>query len=104
MQAQGPPSGVAADEGYPLVDRTKGPKPAWVENMRLDSDESCLAQRYRSAPYANVGPAMMGSIPAAEKISDFCKENRRRKSLRDFINDIWIKGDNYGWNDKQVLS
>jgi len=61
VQVQGPPSGFAADLGYLLVDRTKGPRPAWAENMRLDPEESCLAQRYRSALHANVGPAMMGS-------------------------------------------
>ena len=47
--------------------------------MRLDPDESCLAQRYRSAPHAKVGPAMMGSFPAAEKIPGFCDEDGKGK-------------------------
>jgi len=46
QQAQGPPSGVAGDMAYLMVDRTKGQRPAWVEDMQLDPEDSCLAQRY----------------------------------------------------------
>ena len=74
QQAQGPPSGVAGEVGYPMVDHTKGQKPAWAEDMQLDPDDSCLALRYKSAPYANVGPAMMGNVPAVDKITGFCDE------------------------------
>ena len=45
---------------------------------------------------------MMGCVPAAEKIPHFCDEDGRGKSLREFMSDIWIKRNNYGWSDKQV--
>ena len=62
-----------------------------MENMRLNPNESCYAQRYSCTPYAGVGHAMMGSVPAAEKIPHFCDEDGRGKSLREFMSDIWIK-------------
>ena len=42
-------------------------KPGWMENMQLNRNELCLAQSSSSVPFAGVGPAMMGSVPAAEK-------------------------------------
>ena len=40
-------------------------------------------------------------MAAAARIINFSDEDRGR-SLCDFTNDIWIKRDNYGWNDEQV--
>ena len=53
---------------HPMVECAKNL--AWMENMRLDPNESCLDQRYNSTQYANVGPTMT-SVPAAEKIPPF---------------------------------
>ena len=61
------------------VDRSRGKNWAWMESMRLDPNESCLAQRYNSTLYASVGPAVMGSVPAAEKIPPFYDEDGRGK-------------------------
>ena len=71
VQDLGSSSGVI-NMGYNAsVDRAKTSNSAWMENMRLNPNESCLAQRYSRVPHAGVGPAMMGSVPAAEKIPHF---------------------------------
>ena len=77
--AKGQHSGVAGE--HHIADRTVGFTPPWAEHMTLDPDESCLAQRYKCTPHANVGPAMMGNFPAAEKIPGFCDEDGKGKSL-----------------------
>jgi len=98
--AKGSTSGAAG--GYHVAGHAVGQVPPWAQPLTLDPDESCLAQRYKCAPHANVGPAMMGNFPAAEKIKGFHDEDGSGKSLQEFINDIWIKRDNYGWMDEQV--
>ena len=103
MQDQGSSSGIT-NMGYNVsVDRARNANPAWMENMRLNPEESCLAQRYSSAPYAGMGPAMMGSFQAAEKIPPISDEDGRLNSLHEFMSDIWIRRDNYGWNEEQVI-
>ena len=91
-------SGPEAEE-----ERVLNAHPTWMESTRLHPDESCLAPRYGCVlPRTGVAPAMMGSTPAAEKIAAFCDEDTRGKTLREFIKDVWIKKDNYGWSDEQV--
>ena len=43
---------------------------------------------------------MMGSTLAAEKIAPFYDQDKKGKTLREFIRDVWIKKDNYGWSDE----
>jgi len=45
---------------------------------------------------------MMGSTPAAKKIPHFYDKDMKAKTLREFIKDVWIKRDNYGWSEEQV--
>ena len=45
---------------------------------------------------------MMGSTPAVEKIAPFYDEDSKGKTLHEFIKDVWIKRDNYGWSEEQV--
>ena len=75
QQRNGPPSGVG-DVRYPMFDRTQGQRLAWVEEIRLDPEEFCLAQRFKSAPYAHVGPAMIGNIGTADRINNFSDKER----------------------------
>ena len=35
---------VTHDVAYPMIDRTKGQRPARAEDMRLDPEKSCLEQ------------------------------------------------------------
>ena len=49
-------------------------------------------------PYSNVGPAMMGNMAAAERIPHFSDEDRGTL-LKDWLNDLRIKRDNYNWTD-----
>ena len=55
-----------------------------------------------ATPYSDVGPAMMGSTPAAECISRFSDEKGESGNLQDWLSEIWIKRDNYHWTDEQV--
>ena len=56
--------------------------------------KSRVWHRGRVLPPSGVGPAMMGSTPAAEKVIPFYDEDGKGKTLREFIKDVWIKGDN----------
>ena len=83
-----------------------GPGENWGANSvrgrnRLNPNESCLVQRFRSMPYSEVGPAMIGTSAAAEKIPKFSDEEKGT-SLKDWLNDIWVKRDNYKWCNEQV--
>ena len=44
---------------------------------------------------------MIGSFAAAERIPKFSDEDKGT-SLKDWLNDLWIKRDNYNWTDEQV--
>ena len=44
---------------------------------------------------------MIGSIAAAERIPKFSDEEKGTL-LKDWLNDLWIKRDNYNWTDEQV--
>ena len=47
------------------------------------------------------GPAMMGNMAAAERIPPFSDEDKGML-LKDWLNDLYIKRDNYNWTDEQV--
>ena len=77
---------------------------AWsASDHRLGPCESVLAQRYLAMPYTDVGQVMIGTFAAAERISRFFDECGDGGTLKDWLNDIWVKGDNYYWSDKQVV-
>ena len=44
---------------------------------------------------------MIGSLAAAEQIPQFSDEDKGTL-LKDWLNDLWIKRDNYIWTDEQV--
>ena len=44
---------------------------------------------------------MIGNIAAAERIPKFSNEEKGTL-LKDWLNDLWIKRDNYNWTDEQV--
>ena len=44
---------------------------------------------------------MMGSMAAAERTPPFSDEDKGT-SLKDWLNDLYIKRDNYNWTDEQV--
>jgi len=73
----------------------------YADDLRLNPNESCLAQRYKSTPYTEVGPAMISTSAAAEKTQRLSDEDSGL-SLRDWLNDIWVKRDNYHWSNEQV--
>ena len=80
------------------------PTPVGVQragDIRPDPNVSCLAQKLVATPYSNVGPAMMGSMAVAERIPHFSDEDKETL-LKDWLNDLWIKRDNYNWTDEQV--
>ena len=56
-----------------MLDRTIGPRHACAEEIWLDPNESCLAQRFRNALYVNVGPAMIGTMVVADRIFNFAR-------------------------------
>ena len=60
-----------------------------------------LGTKIRCHAYSNVGPAMMGNMAAAEKIPPFSDEDKGM-SLKDWLNDLWIKRENYNWTYEQV--
>ena len=63
---------------WPAVER-KTLTPVGVrraDDTCLDPNVSCLAQRFVATPYSNVGPAMIGSIAAAERIPKFSDEEK----------------------------
>ena len=71
---------------WPAVER-KTLTPVGVrraDNTRLDPNVSCLAQRLVATPYSKVGPAMIGSIVAAERIPKFSDEEKGT-SLKDWL-------------------
>jgi len=72
-----------------------------AEEIWLNPNESCLVQRFESTPNSEVGPAMIGTSAAAEKIPMFSDEEKGT-SLKDWLNDIWVKKDHYNWSDEQV--
>ena len=41
---------------------------------------------------------MIGNFAAADKITNFSDEDKRR-TLWDLMSDIWIKRDNHSWTD-----
>ena len=88
---------------WPAVKReTPTPVGVWrAGDIRPDPNVSCLVQKLVATPYSNVGPAMMGSMAAAERIPHFSDEDRGTL-LKDWLNDLWIKRDNYNWTDEQV--
>ena len=55
-----------------------------------------------TALWARVTSFRSGARNDAEKISPFCDKDRKGETLREFIKDVWIKKDNYGWSDEQV--
>ena len=72
-----------------------------TDDTRLDPNVSCLAQRLIATPYSNVGPAMIGNYAAAERINKFSDKDKGT-SLKDWLNDLWIKRENYNWTNEQV--
>ena len=38
-----------------------------VDEIRMNPNESCLAQRFISTPYSDEGPAMMGGLPRSQE-------------------------------------
>ena len=56
--------------------------PVGADDVWLNQDESCLAQRFKSALQPKVGPAMIGNKAAADRISSFSDEDKG-KSLKD---------------------
>ena len=54
-----------------------------------------------SSPH-NVGVAMIGTIPAAERIDMFFDEDGDCGTLQDWVSEIYVKRDNYHWTDEQV--
>ena len=72
-----------------------------AEEIRLDPNESCLAERYKSTPHANVGLAKIGTTVAADRISNFSNKDKGR-SLKDWMGDIWVKRNNYVRSDEQA--
>ena len=67
---------------------------AHADDTRMDPNVSCLAQRFISTPYSDVGPAMIGNWAAAEQITKFSDEDKGT-SLKDWLNDLWVKRDDY---------
>ena len=53
-----------------------------AHEIRLNPNESCLAQRFTSTPYSEVGPAMIGTYAATERILKFSDEEKGT-SLKD---------------------
>ena len=49
---------------------------AWSEEIRLDPNESCLAQRFRRTPFSEVAPAMIGNWVATVKNPKFGEEEK----------------------------
>ena len=87
---------------WPAVER-ETPSPVGVRRVGdvcPDPNVSCLAQRLVATHYINVGPAMIGSMAAAERIPPFSDEDKGML-LKDWLNDLWIR-DNYNWTDEQV--
>jgi len=78
-----------------------GVNTAHANDTRMDPNVSCFAQRFIGTPYSNVGPAMIGNYAAAERITKFSDEDKGT-SLKDWLNDLWIKWENYNWTDEQV--
>ena len=77
--------------------------PAQYENdHRQGHDESLLAHRHVATSYSNVGVAMIGMIPAAERIDRFSDENGDCGTLQDWLREIYVKRDNHHWTDEQV--
>jgi len=69
------------EEAWPMYDcTTPVPVPTripamFADNLCLNPNESCLAQQYKSMPYSQVGPAMIGTSAAAERTQKFSDED-----------------------------
>ena len=55
-----------------------------------------------ATPYTNVGPGMIGTIPATERIDRLSHEDCDCGTLQDWLNEIYVKRDDYHWTDEQV--
>ena len=71
-------------------------------NHHLGPSESLMEQRYVAMPYTNVGPAMISTIPSVDCICRFSDEDDDCVTLQFWLNEIWVKRDNYHWTDEQV--
>ena len=72
-----------------------------ARDYRSEPNVSCLAQRVVATPYSGVGPAMMGNMAAAERTPLFSDEDKGT-SLKDWLNHLYIRRDNYNWTDEQL--
>ena len=58
-------------------------------------DESLLAHIHLSMLYTSVGPAMIWTITAAERIDRFSDEDGDCGTLQNWLCEIYVKQDNY---------
>jgi len=72
-----------------------------ARDHRSEPNVSCLAPRATATPYSRVGPAMMGNMAAAERTPPFSDEDKGT-SLKDWLNGLYIRRDNYNWTDEQL--